>query len=221
MNLSQIRQEVELLVQDVSYAKSLDSYINQALIEVCDLVALPSLKVVDVVTTEVDKRYISLSTSVLGGFSGRLRKLFDSQGRLLKVYPDLEAFITDYPLIATGSVEAAALECGVLWYANVPAEASNLTVVYYKNPTVLEEDSDIPDCLPESLHRKLLIHGAAFMIFDQIEDGAEGAKVNTLSHYYHSLNDKTSATGVKSGVQLLREYVGGRRSNHQSSVWRY
>jgi hypothetical protein len=42
-----------------------------------------------------------------------------------------------------------------------------------------------PDGIPEFLHEDLLINYGAWKIFDQIEDGIDGQKVNT--NYYKSL----------------------------------
>jgi len=219
MQLSQIRDEVELIIQDAGYTPTqIDSYINQAMLRVCDLVAIPSLKVVDTVDTIPGQRYSPLA-SVTGGFSGRLRKVINSDKEQVKAFPDLESLIVSYPEIVTGAVEYCALEGITLWYHPSPEEAETLLIVYYKNPTELVDDTDTPDIFPSSLHRNLLVHGACFIIFDQIEDGVEGQKVNTLSHYYHSLNDKPGV-GVKSGIQELREYIAGRRHNYSGSVWR-
>lgn len=220
MNLSQMREEVQLIVQDAGFTEdAVDNYINQALQFACTKVAIPSLKVVGSVDTVVGQRYCNLTTAS-GGFSGRLNAVFNSTKETqCNFFPDLDSLLVSYPTEETGSVQYVALEGDILWYHPVPEEVESLTVLYYTNPVALAEDTDVPTELPSALHRKLLVHGACYMIFDMIEDGIEGEKVNTLSHFYHSFNDGPGR-GVKSGIQDLHEFVGGRRRNFQSSVWR-
>lgn len=218
MNLKQMRDEVSLIIQDDSYtAPTIDGYINQALLHACDLVAVPQLKVIDNVSTVVGQRYVNLS-SVLGNFSGRL-SLVKRIGAEVAIYPDLENFIQAHPESSDGHVSAVCLEGSILWYHAVPDEAEDLLLVYYKNPAIMVTDNDTTDAIPQSLHKKLLVHGACYMIFDQIEDGMEGQKVNTQAHYLISFFDERRATPTKSGIQEFREFIASRRKNHITSVW--
>jgi hypothetical protein len=220
MTLAEIRAEVALIVQDAGFTNSeIDVYINQALHKVADMVALPSLKTIDTIATTEGQRYTTLSSGA-GEFSGRMNKLLDVNGDRVKIYPDLSAFIEEHPTTEAGDVEYACLEGNVLWYHPEPATSQNLTAVLYNRPADLSADDDIPSEIPDILHRKLLVHGACYFIFDMIEDGIEGEKVNTISHYYHSFHDSYRAT-IKSGIKELQEWIGMRRHHYISSVWRY
>ena len=218
MKLEAIRNEVENLVDDSSYdADTIDRYINESLAFAAGLVNLPSLKRIDVVDTVDGQAYVSL-TGVNPGFSGVLRRVKKSDGSEPTVYADLERLLDDYwDMGAEGIVEAVTLEGSVLWYQKIPSTPETLTILFFENPSSLAKDGDEPTDFPGHVHRKLFVHGAAFTIFDQIEDGVEGDKLNTKHHFYHSFDERNR----DSGITKLREWLARTTPHHISSVWRY
>jgi len=92
------------------------------------------------------------------------------------------------------------------------------TLVYYTRPALLSKNTEEPSLFPEHLHRKLFVHGAAWMMFDQIEDGIENEKkVNTQSQFFHSFSEMNK----EAGITKLREWIGLNKIHHISSTWRY
>lgn len=53
---------------------------------------------------------------------------------------------------------------------------------FYGAVTPLTKDSHVPLAIPENLQRKLLCSYACAELFEDIEDGIEGPKVNTDKH---------------------------------------
>jgi hypothetical protein len=217
MNLEAIRNEVENLVDDQSYdADTIDRYINDTLAFAAGLVSLPTLKMIGVVDTVVGQAYMS-AVPADSTFSGVLRRVKKADGKEPRIYPDLERFLDDYTMDNEGQVEAVCLEGSVLWYQKIPSTPETLTILYFKNPSPLSQDNDEPSDFPGHTHRKLFVHGTAFTIFDQIEDGVEGDKVNTQSQFFHSFNSRNP----DSGINKLREWLARTQPHHISSVWRY
>jgi hypothetical protein len=216
MELSDIRDEVERIVQDESYVGAvIDGYINKALQLAVEEISLRGMKTLDTVTTALATEYVTLA-ELSGGFSGRLIRVMDSDGNAVKIYPDLESLMASYPGLAeVGSVEAVALEGNTLWYQKIPAAEETLTVVYYRNATELVDDDDEPVDIPAHLQRKLLVNGAAWMIFDEIEDDVEGKKVNAQGHFWLSFNRDNK----HSGVCELAVYAGKRRQHKMKNYW--
>ena len=209
MNLEELRDEVKIIIADPDYSDDeIDKYINQALSYTAGLVNLPDLKAIESVDTITSQNYVNLST-ITGGFSGVLRRVV-KEG--IKIYPTLELLASDYVgnWDAAGEVEAVCLEGNVLWYQKIPALAETLMCVLYKNPTVLEDDDDIPSNLPASLHKLLLVNGASHLIYNEIEDGIEGEKVNTAVQFGFSFNENNK----HSGIIKLREHLSRRRVHH-------
>ncbi len=217
MKLSDIRDEVERIVQDESYSDAVvDGFINKAMQLAVEEVSLRNLKMLDTVDTMLSTAYVSLS-GLSGGFSGKLNRVMDSSGEPIRILPDLETLMAEYPeLTAVGSVEAVALEGNTLWYQKIPADVETLTLVYYRNTTALVDEDDEPVDIPEVLQRKLLVNGAAWMIFDEIEDDVEGKKVNSQGHFWQSF----SRDNKHSGIMEFHAYVGRRRQHKTKNYWR-
>ncbi len=217
MNRLQIRTEIGNIVQDDSFdATTLNGYIDQAILYTGAQVDIPELKGIDTVDTILEQAYTTLS-GLTGGFSGKLRRVKNSDGDAITIFSDLALLMDEYPLMnEEGDVEAVALEGSTLWYQDVPTEVETLTCLYYKNPSLLSLDTEIPSDFPEHLHRQLFVHGSAWIIYDQIEDGIEGEKVNTKAQFWLSFNEANR----NSGIVKLREWLSKTRRHNISSSWR-
>ena len=217
MNRLEIRTELENLIQDDSFnSDTLNGYIDQSIVYAGAQVDIPELKGIDTVDTIPGQAYATLS-GLTGGFSGKLRRVKDSEKNHIAIISDLGLIMDVYPLMAEeGDVEVVALEGSTLWYQKIPAEAMTLTCLYYRNPAVLSADDEIPSDFPTHLHRHLFVYGSAWIIFDEIEDGIEGEKVNTKAQFWHSFDEGNR----HSGIVKLREWIGKTRRHNISSSWR-
>ena len=205
MLLSEIREEVKLAVNDPAFTDSMiDSYINTTYQEVVAACLVPDLKGIDTVTTSTTEAFVAL-TGVAGGFSGVLSRIYSSTGQSITIYPKLETLMDlTGTLSESGDIEAVALEGSILWYSPIPSVAETLTLIYYKNPEVMVENSDSPTSIPEFLHRQILVNGAASLMFDTFEDGLDGVKVNTRSREMSKID----------GLRKFREWLGKTRKHY-------
>lgn len=205
MQLSEIREEVSIIIQDDYFTDEIiDAYINDVYLSIVAQCLIPELKGIDTVTTVLSQAYTSL-TGVVGGFSGVLSRVYNSQQRQLVILPTLETLISlNGNLDDSGDVEAVALEGSILWYYPTPTTPAVLTLVYYKNPEPLTSDNDEPTAIPDFLHRQILVNGASALCFNLVEDGIDGDKINTTSREM-SKND---------GLRKLREWLGKTRRHY-------
>lgn len=217
MNRLQIRIELENLIQDNSFdSDTLNGYIDQSIVYAAANVDIPELKGIDTVDTVPGQAYATLS-GLTGGFSGKLRRVKDSNKNPISIASDLGLIMDVYPLMdEVGDVEVVALEGSTLWLQKSPAEAMTLTCLFYRNPATLSTDSAIPSDFPIHLHRQLFVHGSAWLVYDQIEDGIEGEKVNTKSQFWLSFDEGNR----HSGIVKLREWLAKTRRHNISSSWR-
>lgn len=217
VNRLEIRTEIENLIQDDSFSTDiLNGYINQSIMYAGAQVDIPELKGIDTVDTALEQTYATLS-NLTGGFSGKLRRVKNADGDSIEIFSDLALLLDEYPTMdEEGDVEAVALEGSTLWYQKIPSEAETLTCLYYKDPTTLSTESSIPSDFPMHLHRQLFVHGAAWIIYDQIEDGFEGEKVNTKGQFWLSFDERNR----HSGIVKLREWIGKTRRHNISGSWR-
>ena len=208
MILSDIRDEIITTVNDPSFTDDIvNGYINEVYQSSVARCMVPELKGVDVVTTTTDA-FVDLS-GVTGGFSGVLSRVYDGVQRCkidilnsLEHLMDLGGNLTDI-----GDIMAVALEGPTLWYYPIPSVPVVLTVIYYKNPDSLSSDSDTPAVIPEFLHREILVNGACAIMFDKIEGGIEGLKVNT----------RARELAMERGIVRFREWLGKTRSHYITS----
>lgn len=217
MNRLEIRTEIENLIQDSSFSTdTLNDYIEQAIIYAGAQVDIPSLKGISTVDTILDQAYASLS-DLTGGFSGKLKRVKNADGNNIEIFSDLALLMDEYDTMdKAGDVEAVALEGSTLWYQFIPAVAETLTCLHYKNPTTLSADTESPSDFPTHLHRQLFVHGSAWIIYDQIEDGIEEEKVNTKGQFWFSFDERNR----HSGIVKLREWISKTRRHNISSSWR-
>jgi hypothetical protein len=141
---------------------------------------LPNLLTSSTVATSTTLPYVSLPDdfgrnliAVISAATGIYVCIEDSYAAFLSMYPSLNQ---------SSSVTSVAVRGSRLYYQGIPTVSDTLTLHYYSVPDELEGASDVPDCLPSHLQEELLVNYAAMKIFDLIEDGIDGAKVNTQSY---------------------------------------
>lgn len=179
MTIAEVMTEVEILIQDTSAELNdpMINYINEALAAISDDCVIPELKVLGSVLTVPGQAWVAMPE----GFSGKLLFVTNEQGRIPVNQDGLEGLLGRCPTLDdSGEVEEVALEGTTLWYQPIPEEAASLTIVYQKWPDVVAEDDDVPTFIPPYLQRRLLAHKVAAIIWDKIEDGMDGEKINTL-----------------------------------------
>lgn len=204
MKLSELVTQIQDAVKDSAYTSAIiTALINEASQAVALGVLipgryertppLPALYTTGVVATAAT----GISTLPVA-FQRDVVMVVDTSSEEIAIYASARKFIKDHPEVTAGSVYACAVMGNRLIYRDVPATSVNLTAHFYTAPTTLTADADEPTWIPLHLHRKLLVGYACKEIFNKIEDGVEGRKINT--EYY---------TGeFASGLVALEEAIG-------------
>lgn len=217
MKLEAMRKEVANIVDDPSFnPEDIDAAINEAVGYAAGIVKLPALKRVGSVSLLSTASSVSLA-NMTDRLIGSVTYAVLSTGAELNILNGIEELLMSYPkLDEVGTPKDIAVEHQTLWYQ--PMGDYTATLIYYTRPTLLSKNSDEPSDFPEHLHRRLFVHGAAWMLFDKIEDGTEqDKKVNTQSQFFHSFSE----INKESGIIKLREWIGMNRVHHISSIWRH
>jgi hypothetical protein len=177
MNFTQLQDELLMTVQDTSIDLSTraGTFINEALSQVAEDTFPPSLKEMFTVTTVVSTASVALPSN----FSGKLTYAGTADQEIV-IADTMEVLLRKYPGLAyEGDVEMVAVESAVLYYQPIPLLARALTCVGYFLPDILVNGTDTPTCVPEFLHRELIVYRAAEIAYNLIEDGVDGKKPNT------------------------------------------
>lgn len=204
MNLSELIDEVEIVLDDTSFTSSIPDWINWAIAQAIDDANVPGFKEIISVSTVLATAYANLPSDCTG------RILFVGDGtssipivsldELLEMYPDFDN---------EGDVAAVAIEGSLIYYQEIPSTAQLLTILHRRSPALLEDDEDEPEGIPLHLQRAVIVPKAASVGFDLIEDGVEGEKVNTNAQIIN----------YNKGLYSLREWVAKRIRHNSRSIW--
>lgn len=219
MKISVMRSLLADLIQDPSYSSDdLNSKLYQAALYIAGAVLLPDFKRIGSIDTIAGQPYVSLS-GLSDGFNGRISR-FHKNG--IHIYSSLDLLVDSYSteegnglLMKSGEVEAVAQEGSLLWYQYIPEVAETLNMTYYKNPPVFSSDNYEPEYIPEYLHQKIFVNGAAFLLYSEIEDDIDDVKINRTVNYNESFNEDKR----DSGINKLREWISRSRIPHFTSSW--
>ena len=190
MNLGEMVTEVITVVDDAAYTSTIvKSLINEAVLDVATgrmfpgstalSPPLPNLYTSGDVLTVVGKSILTLPAD----FNRDVFQVIDDSEASIPIRSSLRQFLRLWPdETVAGVVENVVVQGNRMLYRDRPAAAETLTIHYYKNPTTLTDDADIPDSVPTQLHRSLLIAYALKEIYNQIEMGIKGPKVDTINY---------------------------------------
>ena len=206
MTFKEIQDEVEVIVKDESLFDLIPSVINDIYAEVVNEARPPALKTPMSVATVVGQSWLTLPSGVFGSllFAG------SATGGQLTVVGSLEALMEEEPgLEEEGDLEKVAMEGGVLWYRKRPSVATTFVALMLRAPAKLVLDSSTPDCIPEYLHRRCLVYGAAAALWVILEEGIDGEKVNSMNY----------SSRYEQGKLMLLTWIGRQRKHVGRSIW--
>lgn len=175
-------EEVQDVIQDDAYDEDMIlALINKAMGIISSKVLLPGLETTGTVSTTADVNTVPLPADYH-------RELFEVHNanteRNVLLFSTTASLYRRCPRAVkgeSGDVMAIAMLGNNLLVHFIPTSAQDLTLWYYRKPAPLVADTDEPDGLPLQFH-DMLTNYAAWKLFDKIEDGIEGKKVNT-DHY--------------------------------------
>lgn len=138
---------------------------------------LPDLFTNGTFTADKDSAYASMPANYQRG----LWRVVNADGRSLKLfYDNVNAILVFRPrLNLSGPVTMCALRGRNLYYQGIPTSDETLTVYYHRVPLGMTLADTSVDGLPDFLVHRLLVNGACYRIYDEIEDGTEGNKTST------------------------------------------
>lgn len=208
MNFGELKTAVAELVLDTSPAivAAIPDCINEAVLFACEEVALPSRKEVFSFASSTSTYYTLISST----FEGRVTYIGTATMEYIPLRGGLEELLQKHPDVTeTGTIEDVAVEGSLIYYLPIPTTAETFTCIGLSVPATLVNDTDTPTDIPEYLHRMYICNKAAELLYTIIEDGTEGAKVNT----------QIFAGLAARGLDMLRAWAVRRRNPQRPIVW--
>ena len=136
---------------------------------------LPELYTVDTIDTAAGSGICDLPSD----FNRNVVQVLNANAEDIHIEPSFVRFLSLHPGQDPGSVRTCAVKGKKLLYRDIPSTAETLTVHYYQTPTLMTDEDDEPTGIPEHLQYPILVGYACAHFFNLIEDGVDGAKVNT------------------------------------------
>ncbi len=197
-NLEQLRDAVLKTVQDPSLdTDEVDALINEAIQDVADRVLLPALETSDDVDF-VDEAAALLPDNYNHGlFSATI------EGERVHIATTMKILTRRFPVpsqAAPGVYGKYVCARGNMLEVRPPLSGT-VNIHFYGTSALLALDADIPTCIPVGKQRKLLHAYVCRELFSDIEDGMEGATVNT---------DKFDRVYERTLVELNKQLKGGQ-----------
>jgi len=188
MNSNELIAKVIGIVNDPDYDTPADilKFINGSNKRIADLLLLPDLKDgFDTVDTTVGEMTAILPETYhknlfMARVAGKDVDIFKDTVSLSRVRGGLS--------LDTGDIAAVATKKGSLIYQKVPTAITEIELYFYRLPVPMVipgegEDESLPDgAYGNDDFDWAIIHDTCAKIFNEIEDGMEGAKVNTEKH---------------------------------------
>jgi len=189
MNAELMIDEVLDIVDDPSFDREDDAlkYLNLGQVSAAAKLLIPGLSdgygtvstATDAYKVPAPADYMKMVHSVsVGGLPVRLCRNFAD---IVQRYEGLS--------LDAGEVGAVVLSAGQVFYQLVPAVSVDIELFYYRLPVAMTDSAaSYPDglgAMQEAMdnYSQALIHFAASHLSGKIEQGMEGAKVNTMYHF--------------------------------------
>ena len=177
--LEQLRDHIQTSLRepDVTDAE-IDSFINEALLAVAERVLLPDLDVEAEVVTDTTTSVELPANYHRGLYACRVEgqtkdpTILTARRQLTDRFPNM---LDD---LDSGDITHVCVADGRLHYYPIPPEPVDVRISYYRKPTPLVQDSDVPTCIPEGMQRRLITSWVLGEEFDITEVDTDGRKVN-------------------------------------------
>lgn len=179
MQIASILDAIQRKIQDDSYSRQDDllPLVNEGLGVIATEAPLPGLFTIkDDFSCPSGTHAVALPDD----YGNWLKHAYNlTRKTRVRLYGSVTELMEHYPALdASAPVCAAAVYGNVLYVQGVPTSAETLQIAYYAKPTMFSESVSDVSYLPEHLQQPLLVNYVCKEVYNEIEDGVEGLKVN-------------------------------------------
>jgi len=214
MDLDTLLNRIKNKIQDPSYDPDSDlvPLINQGLGEIATMIALPALTTVATIECGTGPN-VDLPEDFHANVHHAFNQTKDGHVQIIKSLTD---FIEEFPgLNGEGSVRFICVHGGKLYFQDAPGSSSpeSVLITYTSRPKLFDRGEGVTkiDYIPHEMQAPLLVNYAAREVFDEVEDGVEGAKMNWNTHnklFNEAFARLHSFLGVQPGTPTFVKQAG-------------
>lgn len=186
MTGAELAQKIISKVQEPSLTESdVLEIVTDELEALAERILLPGLITSGSVQTDIADDRVDLPSDY---HRGLFRADYDDDEKEVTVYANERLLLVDFPAkrLYTGSVYGVCVaDAGdKLVYRYVPSEQKTIRLRYYKQPGTVTSGDQLPAAVGNTrvIIEKYLLHRGCAVIWDGLEDGVDGQKVNTSFH---------------------------------------
>lgn len=221
--LSTIVSKVQQRVSDTGYSSAeITNYINDTQNDVFNEYRLKFMKTSTPFTTAASNSDITSGTGLPDDFveAIALRDVTDGQEQniLFIDEEDLEAMYWDYDTHDDGQPRYAYYDGQTIRLFPAPAGAYSLILRYYKKPTILENDADVP-AIPSEFE-EMLVAGAAYRVL-QVKQAYDEAGIheNKYAELLQKFLDKYLRPAASGPALMGINRIGHTRTSDKIDSW--
>lgn len=228
MNLKELEEEISILVNDSRLSAFYKRWINEAVLAVADDLALPALKLKNPETLEITE----------DAWTYTLPEQFQKQVFRVGAFNGTELSAVNYVPIEKakgGFEELETLDPGHTFTAPHPEKyavlsrtigvfpkaADTLYLWFYEKPTPLKDARDVPTCIPDSYHHRVIIPKLVIKNFRILQDMIVMAPHQSIAFWQTEY--KNGLYGERGGdmglVNVIARENPPRRHGGRDPIW--
>lgn len=217
MNLGELEAALNLSVQDKSLRGYYAQWLNTAILELAAALELPALKtttpasIVCTTATWLFPLPADFLKLIPGqkGFSGCADSDYN-QVRIYRTLEYLDRLDLDHDDTGDHVTMVAVTETQIGVY---PKANETIYLWYYRKPALLTRASDVPTCIPEAYHARVIIPKVTLKAYEHLQDQVENFDPKGLQYWQGKLAAGLRGSPVDGPglIQYLSKIQGGSR----------
>ena len=217
MTLGELEAALDLSVQDRSLRSHFAQWLNTAILELAAAFELPALKTTTpasiVCTTAtwlfpLPADFLKLIPN-RKGFTGCADSDYNEVG-IYRTLEYLDRLDLDHDDIGDHVTAVAVTDTQIGVY---PKANETIYLWYYRKPTLLARASDVPTCIPEAYHARVIIPKVMLKAYEHLQDQVENFDTKGLQYWIGRLTAGVngSMTDGPGLIHYLSKIQGGSR----------
>jgi hypothetical protein len=212
MNLSELRDELKLIVQDASLEGYYNTWINDSIASLAQEFDFPALRSLDPFPFSVVNT--AWYREAPESFMKKLLRCYNSAGSQVKVLDRLEQLDYkdwDHGQTGTNITHICAFEHGgKKYFGYFPKATETIKVWFYEAPARLEKDSDVPDFCPPQFHSDVILPRIIVKNFELLQDMVKEAPYSSLGYWLQRQRAGLYGSGGTGEIGLIN-YLAKQR----------
>jgi hypothetical protein len=195
--LASIIFSLQSILQDAAYTEPiLTEQINGAVANIAAGIRmpngetsppLPDLYTYASVSTSTTLPYVLLPTNyqraVFNIYDDTMYRILAPRGGDYYAFSKFLKQVNKLDFSEQGAVYMACIKGSKLYYQGIPSSPYVMGLHYYRKPTLLAAQGDVPECIPDHLQASIIKHYVIKDLFgEKIEDGQDNTGIGTKYH---------------------------------------